>query len=128
MKRTQTLLLAIAVAINCAPTFAQHGHAGGMGNNATGGMGHGESVSLGGAELCFAMVFGFVLATRQLSQRSPMLPIDLMRIRLFALSVATSICRSWRFWLFACEQSIMSLAARPAAASSPQVASTLAAS
>jgi DHA2 family multidrug resistance protein-like MFS transporter len=60
--------------------------------SAIGGMGHGESVSLGGAELCFALVFGFVLATRQLSQRSPMLPIDLMRIRLFAMSVATSIC------------------------------------
>jgi DHA2 family multidrug resistance protein-like MFS transporter len=60
--------------------------------SAIGGMGHGESVSLGGAELCFAMVFGFVLTTRQLSQRSPMLPIDLLKIRLFAMSVATSIC------------------------------------
>ncbi len=29
--------------------------------------------------------------TRQLSLRSPMLPVDLLRIRLFALSVATSI-------------------------------------
>lgn len=56
------------------------------------GLGHGESVSLSGAELCFAAIFGFVLATRQLSQSSPMLPIDLMKIRLFALSVATSIC------------------------------------
>jgi MFS transporter, DHA2 family, multidrug resistance protein len=56
------------------------------------GLGHGETVSLAGAELCFAMVFGFVLATRQLAQSSPMLPIDLLRIRLFALSVATSIC------------------------------------
>jgi DHA2 family multidrug resistance protein-like MFS transporter len=56
------------------------------------GLGHGGSVSLAGAELCFAMVFAFVLSTRQLSQRSPMLPIDLLKIRLFALSVATSIC------------------------------------
>jgi DHA2 family multidrug resistance protein-like MFS transporter len=56
------------------------------------GLGHGGSASLSGAELCFAMVFGFVLATRQLAQSSPMLPIDLFRIRLFALSVATSIC------------------------------------
>ena len=54
--------------------------------------GHGESASMAGAELCFAAVFGFVLATRQLSQTSPMLPIDLLKIRLFALSVATSIC------------------------------------
>ena len=60
--------------------------------SAISGMGHGESISLGGAELCIAMVFGFVLATRQLSQRSPMLPIDLLKIRLFAMSVATSVC------------------------------------
>jgi DHA2 family multidrug resistance protein-like MFS transporter len=64
----------------------------GMLITAISGLGHGESTSLSGAELCFAMVFGFVLATRQLSQRSPMLPIDLFRIRLFALSVATSVC------------------------------------
>jgi DHA2 family multidrug resistance protein-like MFS transporter len=38
------------------------------------------------------MVFGFVLVTRQLSQHSPMLPVDLLRIPLFALSVVTSIC------------------------------------
>jgi DHA2 family multidrug resistance protein-like MFS transporter len=55
------------------------------------GMGHGGSPSLGGAELCIAAVFGFVLVTRQLSLRSPMLPVDLLRIRLFALSVATSV-------------------------------------
>ncbi|HLJ05332.1 MAG TPA: MFS transporter [Acetobacteraceae bacterium] len=55
------------------------------------GMGHGGSASLGGAELCIAAVFGFVLVTRQLSLSSPMLPVDLLRIRLFALSVATSI-------------------------------------
>ena len=56
------------------------------------GWGHGESGSLAGAEFCFAIVFGFVLVTRQLSQTSPMLPVDLLRIPLFALSVATSIC------------------------------------
>ena len=56
------------------------------------GLGHGEGASFAGAELCGAMVFGFVLVTRQLSQRSPMLPVDLLRIPLFALSVATSIC------------------------------------
>lgn len=60
--------------------------------SAISGLGHGESTSLAGAELCFAMVFAFVLATRQLSLSSPMLPIDLLKIRLFALSVATSIC------------------------------------
>jgi MFS transporter, DHA2 family, multidrug resistance protein len=55
------------------------------------GMGHGGSASLGAAELCIAAVFGFVLVTRQLSLSSPMLPVDLLRIRLFALSVATSV-------------------------------------
>jgi len=60
--------------------------------SAISGLGHGEGLSLAGAELCFAMVFGFVLVTRQLSLTSPMLPVDLLRIPLFALSVATSIC------------------------------------
>jgi DHA2 family multidrug resistance protein-like MFS transporter len=60
--------------------------------SAISGLGHGESVNLSAAELCFAAIFGFVLATRQLSQTSPMLPIDLLKVRLFALSVATSIC------------------------------------
>ena len=45
-----------------------------------------------GAELCIAIVFAFVLVTRQLSQSSPMLPVDLLRIPLFRMSVATSIC------------------------------------
>jgi MFS transporter, DHA2 family, multidrug resistance protein len=60
--------------------------------SAISGLGHGESVNMSAAELCFAAIFGFVLATRQLSQTSPMLPIDLMKLRLFGLSVATSIC------------------------------------
>ena len=45
-----------------------------------------------GAELGLAWSFGFVLVTRQLARTSPMLPVDLLRIPLFALSVATSIC------------------------------------
>lgn len=44
MKRTQTLLLAMAVAMYCAPAFAQHGHPGGMGANATDGAGHGAAM------------------------------------------------------------------------------------
>jgi DHA2 family multidrug resistance protein-like MFS transporter len=35
---------------------------------------------------------GFLLVTRQMSQPSPLLPVDLMRIPLFALSVTTSVC------------------------------------
>jgi DHA2 family multidrug resistance protein-like MFS transporter len=60
--------------------------------SAIAGLGHGESLSYAGAELAGAMIFAFVLVTRQLSQSSPMLPVDLLRIPLFALSVATSIC------------------------------------
>jgi MFS transporter, DHA2 family, multidrug resistance protein len=56
------------------------------------GAGHGEGLSLAGAQLCIALVFGFVLVTRQLARTSPMLPVDLLRTPLFALSVATSIC------------------------------------
>jgi DHA2 family multidrug resistance protein-like MFS transporter len=60
--------------------------------SAIAGLGHGEGASIAGAELAGAMVFGFVLVTRQLSRTSPMLPVDLLRIPLFALSIATSIC------------------------------------
>jgi MFS transporter, DHA2 family, multidrug resistance protein len=56
------------------------------------GLGHGENTVLGGAMLFGAVLFGFVLVTRQLSLTSPMLPVDLLRIPLFALSVATSVC------------------------------------
>ena len=54
--------------------------------------GHGESGRLAAAELVAAIVFGSILVTRQLSRTAPMLPMDLLRIPLFALSVATSIC------------------------------------
>jgi DHA2 family multidrug resistance protein-like MFS transporter len=60
--------------------------------SAIAGIGHGEGAMFAGAGLCGAVVFGIVLVTRQLSQTSPMLPVDLLRIPLFALSVATSIC------------------------------------
>ncbi len=56
------------------------------------GLGHGESIGYASIELAGAAGFGFVLVTRQLAQTSPMLPVDLLRIPLFALSVATSIC------------------------------------
>ncbi len=60
--------------------------------SAISGLGHGERAIYAGAELALALAFGFVLVTRQLAQTSPMLPVDLLRIPLFALSVATSIC------------------------------------
>jgi DHA2 family multidrug resistance protein-like MFS transporter len=56
------------------------------------GAGHGQRPETVGTELITATAVGFLLVGRQLSERSPLLPIDLMRIPLFALSVATSVC------------------------------------
>jgi DHA2 family multidrug resistance protein-like MFS transporter len=54
-------------------------------------VGHGAHDAIVAVELLAAFGFGAVLIVRQLSRSSPLLPIDLMRIPLFALSVATSI-------------------------------------
>src|SRR6195952_4809918 len=55
-------------------------------------MGHGDSWVHVGILLVIAAVSGFVLVVRQLSRTAPLLPVDLLRIPLFALSVVTSIC------------------------------------
>ena len=55
-------------------------------------MGHGDSWVHVGIELLIAAVSGFVLVIRQLSRTAPLLPVDLLRIPLFALSIATSVC------------------------------------
>jgi DHA2 family multidrug resistance protein-like MFS transporter len=55
------------------------------------GIAHGAQLSSVLIELVAAVVFGFMLVTRQMSQPSPLLPVDLMRIPLFALSVTTSV-------------------------------------
>lgn len=54
--------------------------------------GHHEGLLAAGGEFLAAGVFGYLLVWRQLSQAWPLLPIDLLRIPLFALSVATSVC------------------------------------
>src|SRR6185312_26171 len=56
------------------------------------GLGHGQRLDSVIVELVAAIVLGFILVARQLSKPSPLLPVDLLRIPLFALSVATSIC------------------------------------
>ena len=56
------------------------------------GLGHGQRPLAVAIELVAAVVLGFVLVARQLSKPSPLVPVDLLRIPLFALSVATSIC------------------------------------
>jgi MFS transporter, DHA2 family, multidrug resistance protein len=55
-------------------------------------LGHGSSWLHVGLELIIAVVSGCVLVARQMSRTAPMLPVDLLRIPLFALSVASSIC------------------------------------
>ena len=59
---------------------------------AVAGLGHGESLGDVGAELFIVAGMGLVLVARQMARTAPLLPIDLMRIPLFALSVATSVC------------------------------------
>ena len=56
------------------------------------GLGHGQRMEIVLVELVAAGALGFILVARQMSQASPLLPVDLLRIPLFALSVATSIC------------------------------------
>ncbi|MCW0014722.1 MFS transporter, partial [Burkholderia pseudomallei] len=55
------------------------------------GLGHGERGALVAAELAVAFVVGYFFVKRQLSQPAPLLPVDLMRIPVFALSIGTSI-------------------------------------
>ena len=55
-------------------------------------IGHGDSKFHVILDLVVGVVTGGVLVVRMMSQRSPMLPVDLMRIPLFALSVASSVC------------------------------------
>jgi DHA2 family multidrug resistance protein-like MFS transporter len=56
------------------------------------GFAHGENRLVVVLELLAAAAFGVVFVRRQLSLTGPMLPIDLFRIPIFSLSVASSIC------------------------------------
>lgn len=56
------------------------------------GLGHGERTPVVIVQLLIAVIVGAVLVTRQMTRTAPLLPVDLMRVPLFALSVATSIC------------------------------------
>ncbi len=47
---------------------------------------------LAAAELGGALLFGWALVRRQVSQMAPLLPVDLLRLPVFALSVVTSVC------------------------------------
>ncbi|MBC7634856.1 MAG: MFS transporter [Acetobacteraceae bacterium] len=56
------------------------------------GLGHGQSRGLAVAELVVALLIGVVFVRRQAHLKAPMLPVDLFRIKIFSLSVATAIC------------------------------------
>jgi DHA2 family multidrug resistance protein-like MFS transporter len=56
------------------------------------GAGHNQAVPYVAAEFAAAIVIGWLLVRRQLSQAMPLLPVDLFRRPIFALSVTTSVC------------------------------------
>ena len=56
------------------------------------GLGRGENRVLAGIELVAAIGFGLVLINRARAMTAPLLPVDLFRRPVFALSVGTSIC------------------------------------
>ncbi len=56
------------------------------------GLGHGQSYGYVAAEALAAAVIGYFFVRRQLTQPAPLLPVDLLRNRVFALSIGTSVC------------------------------------
>jgi MFS transporter, DHA2 family, multidrug resistance protein len=56
------------------------------------GLGHGEAWRYAALEALGAVVIGYFFVRRQLTQTAPLLPVDLLRIPVFALSVGTSVC------------------------------------
>jgi DHA2 family multidrug resistance protein-like MFS transporter len=56
------------------------------------GLGHHQAVPYVVAEFAGALASGYLLVRRQISQVLPLLPVDLFRRPVFALSVTTSVC------------------------------------
>ncbi len=56
------------------------------------GLGHGEGTVWLVAQTLGLVLVGYVFVRRQLTRTAPLLPIDLMKIPIFALSIATSVC------------------------------------
>lgn len=56
------------------------------------GFGHGAHRPWVIAELAAVVVIGYFFVRRQLTRSQPLLPIDLLRIPVFALSIGTSVC------------------------------------
>ncbi|GJD33384.1 MFS transporter [Methylobacterium aerolatum] len=55
-------------------------------------LGDADGKAVGAAEIVAALVVGVVFVRRQIRLPAPLLPVDLLRIPAFALSMATSIC------------------------------------
>ncbi|HUO01505.1 MAG TPA: MFS transporter [Rhizomicrobium sp.] len=63
----------------------------GIGIAAIDSVGHGERPLLYVSEFAIAVIAGVVLVRRERHARSPLLPVDLLRIPIFSLSILTSI-------------------------------------
>lgn len=53
---------------------------------------HQQNLLYVGFELLATLIVGFIFVRRQLSNPFPLLPVDLLRIPIFSLSICTSIC------------------------------------
>ena len=56
------------------------------------GLGHGQAAPALAGEFAGAVAIGYLLVRRQRKQAMPLLPVDLFRRPIFALSVTTSVC------------------------------------
>lgn len=56
------------------------------------GIAHKENLSLIIGGIIALCVTGYFFVRRQLKQQFPLLPVDLMRIPIFSMSIGTSIC------------------------------------
>jgi DHA2 family multidrug resistance protein-like MFS transporter len=63
----------------------------GLGIAAIDSVGHGETLLVCLSEFAIAAAAGLLLVVRQTHMASPLLPLDLLRIPIFALSISTSI-------------------------------------
>jgi MFS transporter, DHA2 family, multidrug resistance protein len=64
----------------------------GLAITAVDGIGHHQPIGAVAAEAAAAVAVGAALVWRETHQAWPMLPVDLLRIRVFSLSIATSVC------------------------------------
>ena len=55
-------------------------------------LGHGERFELFMVEILLTLALAYLLVRREMGKPAPMLPVDLLRIPIFALSICTSVC------------------------------------